>query len=200
MAEKKLISAFQLVLNQFNGTVGKVVNIIRRGGASETEQPLGDSDDDCGPDSADEEQDVLENKVIRVNQGTGRLSLWKLREWIDEHFISQLANQYDWFALWRVLYDHNLIAPGEHQSSKFEKQMKAWFPDAKIPPSAKEMNRFRKGYLGNTPYTEWERVEFIRKRDADKQSADGFDRLKELCGKLGPDLKAALDNKKLRQD
>lgn len=200
MVDKKLISISKIVLNEFNAPVCKVVNKVYRRGPSKRKQPLDSNKGDRVPNTIGEEPEILENTVIRENQGMGRLSLWKLHKWIESHFISLLANQYDWLALWRVLYDHNLIAQGEHQSSKFEKQMNDWFPDAKMACSAKEMNRFRKGYLGDTPYTEWEKAEFFRKRDTDKQSTDGFERLKELCDRLGPELKAVLDNKELRQD
>ena len=116
-------------------------------------------------------------------------------EWLDMNFVYQLNADYEWFAFWRVANDMRLFESGMAKVSKFVVQMNNWFPDAPHACKASEVNRYRRGYLGDTIHGKWNRKEFfdstVVKKHC-KQSLAGFDRLNDLCCKLEAGLRDVL--------
>ena len=108
-----------------------------------------------------------------------RLSMSLLLEWIKANFLPRLNKKYEWFALWRFLKDKNLLT--DTKVSRFVDQINQWFPNVDIPAAADAINLYKNGYLGDHPYLEWNREEFINKRPSTKQTEDGFDQLTSLC-------------------
>lgn len=199
MDGKQIIKPVQVnfILNQFNAKVERVINkVIRRG--AEDEQPL--HAESKVVETETEPPKGLTNTVLRVRQTGWRLDLGKMWKWINANFIDRLSKGYDWFALWRVLFDNNLIEQGQHQVTKFATQMNEWFPKAKIECTAKQSNLFKNGYLGDTPYRLWNKQTFRERRNSPQQTDDGYDRLEMLCLELGEALEEALDDKELRQE
>lgn len=114
-----------------------------------------------------------------------------LHEWLDNNFVYQLNANYEWFALWRIATDMRLIESGRTKISLFVEQMNKWFPDAPHPCKASEINRYKRGYLGNTPFKDWNRYSFCESIEDEKrckQSPTGFDNLYRLCKKLNNGL------------
>jgi hypothetical protein len=116
------------------------------------------------------------------------LQLVRLHNWIGEHFVSRLSARYEWFALWRMLYDKKLIEGTRAMTSKFAKQMNDWYPDAPYPCIEGEVNRFRNGYLGQTPFSLWDENAYLSKLHG-KQSYSAFRQLYDLCEDLKNTLK-----------
>lgn len=116
------------------------------------------------------------------------LQLVRLYNWIGEHFVSRLSARYEWFALWRMLYDKKLIEGTRAMTSKFAKQMNDWYPDAPYPCIEGEVNRFRSGYLGQTPFSLWDENAYLSKLHG-KQSYSAFRQLYDLCEDLKNTLK-----------
>ncbi len=117
-----------------------------------------------------------------------------LHEWLDKNFVYQLNANYEWFALWRIASDMRLIESGQTKISVFVEQMNKWFPDAPHPCKASEINRYKRGYLGNTPFKDWNEWcfrESIEDKKKCKQSRAGFSNLYRLCKKLYEDLPKA---------
>ena len=75
--------------------------------------------------------------------------------------------------------DKNLLT--DTKVSRFVDQINQWFPNVDIPAAADAINLYKNGYLGDHPYLEWNREEFINKRPSTKQTEDGFDQLTSLC-------------------
>lgn len=114
-----------------------------------------------------------------------------LHEWLDNNYVYQLNANYEWFALWRIATDMRLIESGRTKISVFVRQMNMWFPEAPHPCKASEINRYKRGYLGNTPFKEWNRYVFCESLEDTKnckQSSAGFDNLYRLCKKLSEEL------------
>jgi hypothetical protein len=107
----------------------------------------------------------------------------KLYKWINTHFVPRITKAYEWFALWRVLRDKKLFEEGQDKAQGFADQMNSWFPDAAVHCSAGEVNRFKRGYLGSTPHTLWEKGAFLRSKE-EKQTTDGYNNLDKLCSTL----------------
>lgn len=136
----------------------------------------------------------LRNTIFKssvIDPGTHQqreLQLVRLYNWIGEHFVSRLSARYEWFALWRMLYDKKLIEGTRAMTSKFAKQMNDWYPDAPYPCIEGEVNRFRNGYLGQTPFSLWDENAYLSKLHG-KQSYSAFRQLYDLC----EDLKNTLE-------
>lgn len=125
----------------------------------------------------------LENRMFRRFADGRPVSMKKLHDWIEREFLPQLTYKYDWFALWRVLRDHDMFDKDKDQAQTFADQMNEWFPHAQKPCAAGEINRFKRGYLGNTPHNKWNKNDFKLSQD-DKQTMDGYHRLDTLCNSL----------------
>lgn len=132
---------------------------------------------------------IFKSSVIDPDTHQQReLQLVRLYNWIGEHFVSRLSARYEWFALWRMLYDKKLIEGTRAMTSKFAKQMNDWYPDAPYPCIEGEVNRFRNGYLGQTPFSLWDENAYLSKLHG-KQSYSAFRQLYDLC----EDLKNTLE-------
>ena len=132
---------------------------------------------------------IFKSSVIDPDTHQQReLQLVRLYNWIGEHFVSRLSARYEWFALWRMLYDKKLIEGTRAMTSKFAKQMNDWYPDAPYPCVEGEVNRFRNGYLGQTPFSLWNENAYLSKLHG-KQSYSAFRQLYDLC----EDLKNTLE-------
>lgn len=132
---------------------------------------------------------IFKSSVIDPDTHQQReLQLVRLYNWIGEHFVSRLSARYEWFALWRMLYDKKLIEGTRAMTSKFAKQMNDWYPDAPYPCIEGEVNRFRSGYLGQTPFSLWDENAYLSKLHG-KQSYSAFRQLYDLC----EDLKNTLE-------
>lgn len=131
-------------------------------------------------------------KATAIDPETHRereLQLVRLHQWIGEHFVSRVTAKYEWFALWRVLYDNKLIEGSRAMTSKFANQMNDWYPGLKHPCDEGAVNRFRSGYLGQTPSRLWNENEYLSKISG-KQSYSAFRLLYGLCDDLNNTLKA----------
>lgn len=111
-----------------------------------------------------------------------RLSMSLLLKWIKRNFLPRVSKKYDWFALWRLLKDKNLLS--DTKISRFEEQMNLWFPSEVIPAVADAINLYKNGYLGDNPYYDWNKQEFLERRPNVKQTEEGYDRLVLLCYSL----------------
>lgn len=111
------------------------------------------------------------------------LQLERLHQWIGEHFVSRLTAKYEWFALWRILYDAKLIEGTRAMTSKFAQQMNDWYGNAPYSCNEGEVNRFRNGYLGETPFTLWDENTYLARLQG-KQSYSAFRPLYALCEDL----------------
>ena len=132
---------------------------------------------------------IFKSSVIDPDTHQQReLQLVRLYNWIGEHFVSRLSARYEWFALWRMLYDKKLIEGTRAMTSKFAKQMNDWYPDAPYPCIEGEVNRFRNGYLGQTPFSLWNENAYLSKLHG-KQSYSAFRQLYDLCEDLKNTLK-----------
>lgn len=132
---------------------------------------------------------IFKSSVIDPDTHQQReLQLVRLYNWIGEHFVSRLSARYEWFALWRMLYDKKLIEGTRAMTSKFAKQMNDWYPDAPYPCIEGEVNRFRSGYLGQTPFSLWDENAYLSKLHG-KQSYSAFRQLYDLCVDLKNTLK-----------
>lgn len=137
--------------------------------------------DNCPP--AEPAAVMPENRVFRRYIDGKPVDMGALHQWITENFLPQLLYRYDWFALWRLLRDNDMFDKDKELVQAFADQMNEWFPKALKPCSAGEVNRFKRGYLGETPHAKWSRAKFLQDRD-DKQTRDGYDRLDRLYTSL----------------
>lgn len=119
---------------------------------------------------------------VEIHNGS-KLNLNKLREWLEENFVHRVVCNYDWFALWRYLKDHNLIRKDRYEVTDFVKQMRCWYPEAKLEKVEEAINLYKSGYLGDTPFNLWDERVFMQKKNT-KQSIKGFRRLHSLCDDL----------------
>lgn len=136
------------------------------------------------------DEEMPRNIIFRKFIDGKPIDMRKMKHWIETHFIGHYISKYEWFALWRVLIDLHYIAPDMSKVSKFVDQMQAWFPDETGNNLGSEINRYRRGYLGDTPYPLWERSKFEAQMGK-KQSELGFIRLNKLCNDLWNELKGA---------
>ncbi len=133
-------------------------------------------------------KEIQENNYIFRRFLDGRpMNFGNLHEWLDKNFVYQLNANYEWFALWRIVTDLRLIESGMTTVSKFVFQMNKWFPDAPHPCKASEINRYKRGYLGNNPFEKWSEHDFrmsLFERKHCKQCQSGYERLHHLCNDI----------------
>ena len=131
---------------------------------------------------------ALTNDIFREKLPEGELDLDKLWEWIGLHFLKRLTNQYDWFALWRVLKDKRLIRNTQLSTHAFVEQMRKWYPEYKDQCKDGNVNLYRTGYLGKTEFSNWRQAIFEQTMKK-KQRKEGYERLEELCRDLMTELR-----------
>ena len=164
------------------------------GNKAKTMEPEITAEEPEAADEAPETEIPLENRMFRRFADGRPVSMKKLYDWIDSEFRPQLTYKYDWFALWRVLRDNDMFDKDQDQAQTFADQMNEWFPHALKPCTAGEINRFKRGYLGRTPHSAWDKNNF-RLSQADKQTMDGYNRLDSLCSSL----KETFDKNRLKE-
>lgn len=124
-------------------------------------------------------ESVARNYIFKQNYLNGlSLDLEELKKCIKACFVNDICAKYDWFALWRILKDHDFLR--DYKTSTFVRQMELWFGKEKLNGVAAAMNLYRSGYLGNYSYKEWGKDAFLKKMKG-KQSEEGFNRLSALC-------------------
>ena len=123
------------------------------------------------------------------------LAMSLLLKWIKANFLPKVNQKYDWFALWRFLKDKGLLR--ETMVTRFVEQMTNWFPSENIPAQEDAINLYKRGYLGDHPYNEWDKNEFLEKRNSTRQSEEGYDRLLGICYDLAGKFRPS--NLELRQ-
>lgn len=149
-------------------------------------EELQDDTPDKSLDDDDEEPQGMpgrKREIFRYTVDGHAVDQVKLYKWINTHFVPRITKAYEWFALWRVLRDKKLFEEGQDKAQGFADQMNSWFPDAAVHCSAGEVNRFKRGYLGSTPHTLWEKGAFLRSKE-EKQTTDGYNNLDKLCSTL----------------
>ena len=78
----------------------------------------------------------------------------RLRDTLATRFVSQIRFAYEWFSLWKALYEMRLLE--RTTLTDFARQMFAWYPDAPKMCTADSIGDYRSGYLGETPSTLWD--------------------------------------------
>lgn len=149
-------------------------------------EELQDDTPDKSLDDDDEEPQGMpgrKREIFRYTVDGHAVDQVKFYKWINTHFVPRITKAYEWFALWRVLRDKKLFEEGQDKAQGFADQMNSWFPDAAVHCSAGEVNRFKRGYLGSTPHTLWEKGAFLRSKE-EKQTTDGYNNLDKLCSTL----------------
>lgn len=127
----------------------------------------------------------LENNVLKKNHHGQAIDFVALHRLLEQHFVANIAHQYEWVAPWRILYDMTLLE--DPRLTSFAKQMNLWYPHVPKPCCDDAMNNYTNPYLGNTPHNKWT-IEGFRKNQNKKQSVNGFWRLKNLCDMLEKEL------------
>ena len=119
----------------------------------------------------------------------GKVDLRRMWEWIRDHFLPLHQHGYDWFALLRFLADRQQLEKGVLTSNTdFARQMHEWFPSYGC--TANGVKLYRTGYLGATPYQQWQKAEFSRQKRKG-QTIDGYNHLDRL---LTTDLTLAAES------
>lgn len=128
----------------------------------------------------------LQNWILKKNHNGRPIDFVRLRQVIELHFIIELRHFYDWLALWRILYDLNLLE--DTRQSAFAEQMNIWFPHASKRCQADSMGDYSTPYLGQYPFAGWTEAAFMSHKTK-KQSVSGFRRVFHLCETLKEQLR-----------
>jgi len=140
------------------------------------------------PQEEPTQEEAVENDIFKHYIDGRPLNTAKLRDWIRVHFLPRVTYNYDWFALWRLLRDHNLFDTSKDSTARFTKQMTTWFPDNASSCQADAINIYKSGYLGRTPHQLWSRQVFSQ-QIRPKQAKEGYDRLDSLYNELAMTFK-----------
>lgn len=141
-------------------------------------------------DSGDDTNCILENKILKKNHCGKRIDLLALRKRIETSFVTEIKYGYEWFSLWRILYDLNLLE--DTTLTTCADQMNKWYPKAKKSCNADSMGDYYNPYLGTTAFAQWNEEEF-KKRKTSKQSITGYRRLYNDCETIKNALKSFLN-------
>lgn len=123
-------------------------------------------------DEADELPPV--NQIFKRYHELRPIDFSKLRHLIGSRFVYKIRFAYEWFALWKVLYELKLLE--NTTLTAFARQMFVWYPDAPKMCRADSIGDYRSGYLGETPSTLWDEHCYI-KRLTGNQSRAAFKRI-----------------------
>lgn len=137
---------------------------------------LGGGDQDEDSDNVPENK--LENKILKKNHNGKPLNFLKLHKTIEKVFVSEIKFGYEWFALWRILFDMKLLE--DTTLTAFADQMNKWYPKAKKSCNADNMGDYYNPYLGTTAYVEWDESDFLSQK-TNKQSINGYRLLYNDC-------------------
>jgi len=132
--------------------------------------------------TADEpDKKPLVNTVLKRNHNGRPMDFARLQTVVANIFVKEMKYGYEWFALWRVLYDLRLLEVTT--LTAFAAQMRQWYPHVHKACCADTMGDYYNRYLGTTPFTLWDEAEFVRRKTS-KQSVSGFRRLYNDCATL----------------
>lgn len=145
-------------------------------------------DQDEGSDNVPENK--LGNRILKKNHNGKPLDFLKLHKTIEKSFVSEIKYGYEWFSLWRILYDLNLLE--DTTLTTCADQMNKWYPKAKKSCNADSMGDYYNPYLGTTAFAQWNEEEF-KKRKTSKQSITGYRRLYNDCETIKNALKSFLN-------
>ena len=84
----------------------------------------------------------------------------KLHHLIGSRFVCKIRFAYEWFALWKVLYELKLLE--NITLTAFARQMFVWYPDAPKMCRADSIGDYSGGYLGQTPSSFWDEHCYIK--------------------------------------
>lgn len=98
----------------------------------------------------------------------------KLHHLIGSRFVYKIRFAYEWFVLWKVLYELKLLE--NTTLTAFARQMFVWYPDAPKMCRADSIGDYRGGYLGQTPSTLWNEHDYIMSLKGN-QSRSAFKRI-----------------------
>lgn len=99
------------------------------------------------------------NQVFKRYYERRPIDFTKLHHLIGSRFVCSIRFAYEWFALWKVLYELKLLE--NTTLTAFARQMFVWYPDAPKMCRADSIGDYRGGYLGQTPSSLWNEHDYI---------------------------------------
>lgn len=110
----------------------------------------------------------------------------KLWNWINDNFVYNLKNQYEWTALWLFSKENKLLKEAEISNINFADAITAWFPKAKKKCVADYLGTYRNGYISSNKfkYRSWLKSDNPSPAQRDlinDQTKTGFERIQKLC-------------------
>lgn len=114
------------------------------------------------------------NQIFKRYHECRPLDFARLHQLIGSRFVCRVRFAYEWFALWKVLYELKLLE--NTTLTAFARQMFVWYPDAPKMCRADSIGDYRGGYLGQTPSTLWNEHDYIMSLKGN-QSRTAFKRI-----------------------
>ena len=114
------------------------------------------------------------NQIFKRYHDRRPIDFAKLHYLIGSRFVYNIRFAYEWFALWKVLYELRLLE--NTTLTAFARQMFVWYPDAPKMCRADSIGDYRSGYLGETPSTLWDEHDYIMSLKGN-QSRTAFKRI-----------------------
>ena len=114
------------------------------------------------------------NQIFKRYHECRPLDFARLHQLIGSRFVCRVRFAYEWFALWKVLYELKLLE--NTTLTAFARQMFVWYPDAPKMCRADSIGDYRGGYLGKTPSTLWNEHDYIMSLKGN-QSRTAFKRI-----------------------
>lgn len=124
----------------------------------------------------DEGEDMLPppNQIFKRYHERLPIDFTKLHHLIGSRFVCKIRFAYEWFALWKVLYELRLLE--DTRLTSFARQMFVWYPDAPKMCRADSIGDYRGGYLGQTPSSLWDEHSYLKNLKGN-QSHTAFKRI-----------------------
>lgn len=124
--------------------------------------------------------DMPRNLVFKQFHQRHRIDYAAIREKVEMVVVKQMKHRYEWYAVYRTLFDLNLLE--EVQLSKFAQQMNVWFPDVPIQCTGDSLGEYATGHTSKA-FTLWN-IELFRAEQRKGQSINGFNTLYHRCEQL----------------
>lgn len=118
--------------------------------------------------------------VLKKYHNRRHIDYMAIRSHVERIVVMQIKHRYEWYAVYRVMADLNLL--DELQLSKFALQMQAWFPDVTLGCTSDSLGEYATGPTGKA-FTLWSADEFRRDK-CKRQSLSGFNTLWHHCEAL----------------
>lgn len=118
--------------------------------------------------------------VLKKYHNRRQIDYEAIRRHVERIVVMQMKHRYEWYAVYRVMADLNLL--DEPQLSKFALQMQAWFPDVVLGCTSDSLGEYAIGPTGKA-FTLWSADEFRRDKSK-RQSLGGFNTLWHHCEAL----------------